>query len=82
VHSGELRIFLIPGHLTYIGVGKTTLARRYAEGTFLPESNKSTISASLFTRKLNWEGGEVRLQIWDTVGEGELRRGGYRADRN
>jgi hypothetical protein len=30
------------------------------------------LNGSLFTRKLNWEGGEVRLQIWDTVGEGEL----------
>lgn len=53
------------------GVGKSTLARRYAEGTFSPQTTRPTLNGSLFTRKLNWEGGEVRLQIWDTVGEGE-----------
>ncbi|KAH8081171.1 P-loop containing nucleoside triphosphate hydrolase protein, partial [Filobasidium floriforme] len=51
------------------GVGKSTLARRYAEGTFSPQTTRPTLNGSLFTRKLNWEGGEVRLQIWDTVGE-------------
>lgn len=54
------------------GVGKTSLAKRHAEGTF-SESPMTTINTSLFTRKSVQDGVEVRLQLWDTAGEEKHR---------
>ncbi|KAJ9114259.1 hypothetical protein QFC22_005711 [Naganishia vaughanmartiniae] len=50
------------------GVGKTSLAKRFTQGSFSPQS--ATVNASLFTRKSVHDGVGVRLQIWDTCGEG------------
>lgn len=51
-----------------IGAGKTCLAKRYTEGVF--SAQPATVNASLFTRKSVHDGVAVRLQIWDTCGEG------------
>ncbi|KAI5451726.1 hypothetical protein NCC49_001375 [Naganishia albida] len=52
-------------------VGKTSLAKRYTEGSFTAQS--ATVNASLFTRKSVHDGVAVRLQIWDTCGEEKHR---------
>lgn len=63
------------------GVGKTSLAKRYTEGVF--SAHPATVNASLFTRKSVHDGVAVRLQIWDTCGEGwSLSHGAVRRCTN
>ncbi|SAL97197.1 hypothetical protein [Absidia glauca] len=51
-------------------VGKTSLAIRYVQKTFSPNIS-STIGASFMTKKLIVDECRVRLQIWDTAGQGK-----------
>ncbi|KAI8083653.1 ras family-domain-containing protein [Thamnidium elegans] len=51
------------------GVGKTSIVVRYINKTFSPNST-STIGASFMTKKLTVDDCKVRLQIWDTAGQG------------
>ncbi|MFX0138093.1 MAG: Rab family GTPase [Candidatus Hodarchaeota archaeon] len=51
------------------GVGKTSLVRRYCEGTFL-EGYKTTIGSDFYVKYLRCEDGSpLILSIWDLAGE-------------
>jgi len=55
-----------------VGVGKTTLVKRYLTGLF--ESNiRQTLGAELFVKFLEIEGSSIVLQIWDFAGEDMFR---------
>ena len=54
------------------GVGKTTLLQRFYTDKF-QESMKMTIGADIGTKKLNIDGQNVKLQIWDFGGEEPFR---------
>jgi small GTP-binding protein len=54
------------------GVGKTTLAQRYATGSFISGA-KMTIGASFHSAHLAVGGDDIVLQIWDLGGEGRFR---------
>ncbi|XP_022912797.1 ras-related protein Rab-32-like [Onthophagus taurus] len=50
------------------GVGKTSIIRRYAEGTFSPKY-KITIGADFAIKRLDWdEDLRINLQLWDIAG--------------
>ncbi|KAJ9127380.1 hypothetical protein QFC24_000787 [Naganishia onofrii] len=69
--SSRLRDDVIEAKVVLLGsqgVGKTSLAKRFTQGDFSPQS--ATVNASLFTTKSVHDGVGVRLQIWDTCGEG------------
>ncbi|RUS22675.1 P-loop containing nucleoside triphosphate hydrolase protein [Endogone sp. FLAS-F59071] len=51
------------------GVGKTSLVVRYLDKTFSPNCT-ATIGASFTAKKLLVDNCKVRLQIWDTAGQG------------
>ena len=48
-------------------VGKTALILRYVCGTFNPEA-VATIGIEFLFKKVQWQGKDLKLQIWDTVG--------------
>jgi small GTP-binding protein len=54
------------------GVGKTTLVNRYLTGTFKGDY-KITIGADFYIKKLEIDGKDVTLQIWDFAGEDKFR---------
>ena len=54
------------------GVGKTTLVNRYLTGTFRGEY-KITIGADFYIKKLEIDGKDITLQIWDFAGEDKFR---------
>ncbi len=54
------------------GVGKTTLVKRYLTGVFAGDTTM-TIGVDFHIKKLNIEGKEVGLQIWDFAGEDRFR---------
>ena len=54
------------------GVGKTTLLNRYVTGVFT-ESTIMTIGVDFKVKKLEIEGVEISLQIWDFAGEDRFR---------
>ncbi len=54
------------------GVGKTTLVKRYLMGIFTGDTTM-TIGVDFHIKKLNIEGKEVGLQIWDFAGEDRFR---------
>ena len=54
------------------GVGKTTLINRYLTGVFEPDYN-ITIGVELYVKKLQIDGIDVTLQIWDFAGEKDYR---------
>jgi small GTP-binding protein len=54
------------------GVGKTTLAMRYATGSFMAGA-KMTIGASFHAAHMSVGGEDIALQIWDLGGEGRFR---------
>lgn len=54
------------------GVGKTTLLRRYVEGTFIAET-KMTIGVEFFLKELEVDGKKVVLQLWDFGGQERFR---------
>ncbi|MFX0058747.1 MAG: GTP-binding protein [Candidatus Hodarchaeota archaeon] len=53
------------------GVGKSTMIQRLITGQFIPM--KITIGTDLATYRLNVDGTDVRLQIWDFAGEKRFR---------
>jgi small GTP-binding protein len=55
------------------GVGKTSLAYRYASGQFNPSAVPSTIGAAFLTKKLVVDNVNCRLQLWDTSGQEKWR---------
>jgi len=54
------------------GVGKTTLTHRYLHGLF-KDSYHLTIGIDFFLKKLELDGKNVSLQIWDFAGEEKFR---------
>lgn len=54
------------------GVGKTTLVNRYLTGLFSSDF-KITIGADFYLKKLEIDGKDVTLQIWDFCGEQKFR---------
>ncbi|MBN1801075.1 MAG: GTP-binding protein [Candidatus Lokiarchaeota archaeon] len=54
------------------GVGKTTLTQRYLTGVF-KEKYQLTIGMDFYLKKLNLNGQEVSLYIWDFAGEEKFR---------
>ncbi|MHA1292302.1 MAG: GTP-binding protein [Promethearchaeota archaeon] len=53
-------------------VGKTSLIRRYATGKF-DKSTLSTIGVDFETKKVNVDGTDILLNIWDFAGEKKFR---------
>jgi small GTP-binding protein len=53
-------------------VGKTSLLRRYATGKF-EKSTLSTIGVDFETKKINVDGVEILLNLWDFGGEKKFR---------
>lgn len=49
-------------------VGKSSMMLRYVENKFNPR-HLSTIQASFATKKMNIDGRDVELNIWDTAGQ-------------
>jgi len=54
------------------GVGKTSLALRFVQGTYRSEQT-STIGASFLTKRMLVDGWKIKLQIWDTAGQERFR---------
>ena len=54
------------------GVGKTTLVNRYLTGVFNSEYD-ITIGVELYVKKLEVEGKNITLHIWDFAGEKDYR---------
>jgi len=54
------------------GVGKTTLTHRYLHGLF-KQSYHGTIGVDFFLKKLELDGKNISLQIWDFAGEEKFR---------
>ena len=54
------------------GVGKTTLTQRYMTGIF-QERYQLTIGMDFYLKKLEVDGRDVSLQIWDFAGEEKFR---------
>ena len=54
-----------------LGVGKTSLLKRYIQGKFDPDSTSSTVGANFLAKRiLDVDSGTtVRLQLWDTAGQ-------------
>ncbi|KAI7833835.1 ras family-domain-containing protein [Kickxella alabastrina] len=53
-------------------VGKTSLVTRYVHQTFA-DRTPSTIGASFVTTKIELDGWECRLQLWDSAGQERFR---------
>ncbi|KAI8326409.1 ras-domain-containing protein [Martensiomyces pterosporus] len=53
-------------------VGKTSLVTRYVHRTFT-DRTPSTIGASFVTAKIDIDGWECRLQLWDSAGQERFR---------
>ncbi|KAK8847889.1 hypothetical protein M9Y10_018927 [Tritrichomonas musculus] len=54
------------------GVGKTSLILRYAENKF-SEQYLNTVGVDFKTKKVNVDGDDVVLKIWDTAGQEKFR---------
>lgn len=54
------------------GVGKTCLVQRYTVGTFY--HTRTTIGVGFATAKIDLDGRDIRLQVWDFGGEERFRR--------
>lgn len=64
-------------------VGKTSLVRRYCEGSFT-ESRIATIGVDFQTKLVDLPGGQVKLSIWDLAGQERfavMRPGFYKGGR-
>ena len=53
-------------------VGKTSITRRFCQGTFLAES-KETIGVNFIPFTIEIEKTPIKLQIWDTAGQEQYR---------
>jgi len=54
------------------GTGKTSLALRYVENTFVHEQTP-TIGACFMTKRISLPNSTLKLQIWDTAGQERFR---------
>lgn len=54
------------------GCGKTTLAKRYMTGLFIPDS-QMTIGVDFETKDIFLNGSHVKLMVWDFAGEERFR---------
>lgn len=54
------------------GVGKTSLATRWLNGSF-DESSRPTIGASNYLKELQTDDGKIRVTLWDTAGHEQFR---------
>lgn len=54
------------------GVGKTTLVKRYLSGRF-SGTTKMTIGVDLATKRIEMDGIDITLQLWDLGGEERFR---------
>jgi len=54
------------------GVGKTTLTYKYITGSF-KRHIKQTIGVDIFSKFLNFNGTEIKFQLWDFGGEERFR---------
>lgn len=54
------------------GVGKTTLTHRYLTGVF-KETYKLTLGMDFYLKKLEMNGKQIKLHIWDFAGEEKFR---------
>jgi len=55
------------------GVGKTSLARRFATGKFT-EDYISTIGVNIFTKIIKVKGERMKLLLWDTGGQEKFKK--------
>ncbi|OHT06277.1 small GTP-binding protein [Tritrichomonas foetus] len=55
------------------GVGKTCIVSQYVIGS-APINVKPTIGAAFLTKRVNYEGNDLELLVWDTAGQ-EVYRG-------
>ena len=53
-------------------VGKSTVIQRYSKGDFIPHY-VSTIGVDFFSKVLNVDGKNVKIQVWDTAGQERFR---------
>lgn len=53
-------------------VGKTSIIHRYCKNTFA-EKTKPTIGVEFYTKSLDYNDENVKLQIWDTAGQERFR---------
>lgn len=53
-------------------VGKSTVIQRYSKGDFIPYY-VSTIGVDFFSKVLNVDGKNVKIQVWDTAGQERFR---------
>lgn len=60
----EIKIIMIGKQ----GVGKTSLLKKYKEGNF-SQNTVVTIGLDYLTDSFQYQGDEIHLQIWDTVGQ-------------
>jgi Ras-related protein Rab-5C len=54
--------------LGYVETGKSSIVRRYIENIF-ESYNESTIGAGFYTKIINKDYGNIRIEIWDTAGQ-------------
>jgi small GTP-binding protein len=54
------------------GVGKTSLCKRFVDGTFR-EDYKMSIGSDFFRKTVNFDDVEVRFQLWDLAGQDRFR---------
>ena len=54
------------------GVGKSSVAERFARGTFTPHT-EMTIGAAFLSAKVQREAHTVKFQLWDTAGQERYR---------
>lgn len=55
-------------------VGKTSIMKRYVEGTFSPE-RKASVGTDFMRKTITLNNAEVELQIWDTAGSERFHAG-------
>lgn len=53
-------------------VGKSTVIQRYSKGDFIPHYI-STIGVDFFSKVLNVDGKNIKIQVWDTAGQERFR---------
>jgi len=68
INNDAIKIILVGN----AGVGKTAIINRYYKNTF-SEKMEPTISMNFIEKKLNIDGKDITLNIWDTAGQEKYR---------